>query len=78
MAFKKQIAGILVISCMLMIGGCTKKEKTVGGVLIGAGTGAAIGGLAGGGTGAAIGAVGGGVAGGLIGHSMGDDEDNGK
>jgi hypothetical protein len=68
-------AGLMALCGSLLMSGCTKEEKTAGGVVIGAGSGALIGGLAGGGTGAAIGAVGGGVAGGLIGHSMGDDDD---
>ncbi len=75
---KKYIAfalvGIVSVSCLMMTSGCTKKEKTVGGILIGAGTGAAIGGAAGGGGGAAIGAGVGAVTGGIIGHSLGDDK----
>ena len=74
----KNILSILVavalIATLTMVAGCTKQEKTVGGVLIGAGTGAAIGGAAGGGTGAAVGGVSGGLLGGIIGNSMGDDK----
>jgi uncharacterized protein YcfJ len=68
------LVGIVGISYLMVTSGCTKKEKTVGGVLIGAGTGALIGGAAGGGGGAAIGAVVGGAGGGIIGHSLGDDK----
>jgi hypothetical protein len=66
--------GAMVVGALLLCTGCTKKEKTVAGVLIGAGTGAAIGGAAGGGGGAVIGAGVGAVGGGLIGHSLGDDK----
>jgi len=68
------LVGIVGISYLMVTSGCTKKEKTVGGILIGAGTGAAIGGAAGGGGGAAIGAVVGATGGGIIGHSLGDDK----
>lgn len=64
----------MAFSAMASFSGCTKKEKTIGGALIGAGTGAAIGGAAGGGGGAVAGAVIGGVTGGVIGHELGDDE----
>lgn len=69
----RQFVGILILGSSLLLSGCTRDEKTVAGVLIGAGSGALIGGLAGGGAGAAIGGVTGGFAGGLIGNSMGDD-----
>ena len=63
------------LSVSMLLSGCTKQEKTVGGAVLGAGTGALIGGAASGNAGGAIagGAIGG-VAGGLIGHSLGDDE----
>lgn len=63
-------------AAVLFLSGCTKKEKTIGGALIGAGAGAGIGAAVGDGTGAAIGAVTGGVAGGFIGHSLGDDDED--
>lgn len=70
----KLLFASLALGAMISFSGCTKEEKTVAGVLIGAGAGAAIGGAAGGGGGAAIGAVVGGTAGGVIGHESGDDE----
>ena len=68
------LATVALIVTLTVVTGCTKQEKTVGGVLIGAGTGAAIGGVAGGGTGAAVGGVAGGLVGGIIGNSMGGDK----
>ena len=73
--FKTLVCLAFLGAAVLFLSGCTKKEKTVGGALIGAGAGAGIGAAVGDGTGAAIGAITGGVAGGLIGHSLGDDED---
>lgn len=70
----KLLFALMALGAIVAFSGCTKEEKTVGGVLIGAGTGAVIGGAAGGGGGAVAGGVVGGVAGGLIGHSLGDDE----
>ena len=61
------------ISLSLLFSGCTKQEKTLGGILIGAGSGALIGGAAGGAGGAVAGGAVGGIAGGLIGNSLGDD-----
>ena len=69
----KAVAAIILFSGTMLLMGCSKEEKTVGGVLIGAGTGAVIGGAAGGGGGAAAGGILGGITGGLIGNSMGDD-----
>jgi len=73
----KRYLAILVMGVMMasavMLSSCTKKEKTVGGALIGAGTGAAIGSAVGNTEGAIAGGALGAVAGGLIGHSMGDD-----
>ncbi|HBS47976.1 TPA: hypothetical protein DEO28_02840 [Candidatus Dependentiae bacterium] len=72
---------IKAVACLTLLGasavvfsGCTKKEKTVGGVLIGAAAGAGIGALAGDGVGAAVGAVAGGTVGGVVGNSLGDDK----
>ena len=71
---------ISIIMCIGLLGaaltfsGCSKEEKTLAGVGIGAGTGALIGSAAGGTKGGLAGAAIGGVAGGLIGHSLGDDE----
>ena len=63
----------LMLASVLVLSSCTKKEKTIGGALIGAGTGAAIGSAVGNTEGAIAGGALGAVAGGLIGHSMGDD-----
>lgn len=74
---KKIISALFVaviLSSALTFTGCTKKEKTIAGVAIGAGAGAAIGSAAGNTEGAVAGGLIGGVAGGLLGHSMGDDE----
>jgi outer membrane lipoprotein SlyB len=64
----------LILSASLLISGCTKDEKTIGGVALGAGTGALIGSAAGGTGGGVAGAAIGGVAGGVIGHNLGDDK----
>lgn len=64
----------MAFSALATFSGCTKKEKTVAGVLIGAGAGAGIGAAAGNGGGAAVGAVLGGATGGIIGHECGDDK----
>jgi len=65
------IVFVLSTACFM---GCSKKEKTVGGALIGAAAGAGIGAAAGNTGGAVAGGAIGAVAGGLIGHSMGDDK----
>ncbi len=64
-----------LICSTLLFTSCSKEEKTVGGALIGAGTGAVIGSAAGGTGGAVAGGAIGAVAGGLIGNSLGDDKD---
>ena len=73
----KRFLAVFIMGLMLasacVLSSCTKKEKTVGGALIGAGTGAAIGSAVGNTEGAIAGGALGAVAGGLIGHSMGDD-----
>ena len=62
---KTIVASILVV---MLVVGCTTTQKRAGtGALIGAGTGAVIGGIAAGGRGAAIGAAAGGAAGALLG-----------
>ncbi len=68
------LMGLALVAGLLASTGCTKKEKTIAGAAIGAGSGALIGGAAGGTGGAVAGGVLGGVAGGFIGHSMGDDD----
>lgn len=70
------IVGILGAACV--VSGCSRKEKTVAGALIGAGAGAGIGAAAGDGGAAVAGGALGAVTGGLIGHSLGDDKDDKK
>lgn len=71
---KKIMMFTLIIGALATFTGCSKQEKTLSGIGLGAITGAAIGGIAGGGLGgAAIGAGVGGLTGGLIGNSMGND-----
>lgn len=74
----RRIAGALLVIAMLgsvaTFAGCTKKEKTVAGALIGAGAGAGIGAAAGNTTGGLIGGGLGALTGGLIGNSMKDDK----
>lgn len=70
----RYVACIILGGLIVTMGGCSKQEKTIGGTLIGAGTGALIGSAAGGTTGGIIGAIGGGAIGGIIGHSSGDDK----
>jgi hypothetical protein len=64
---RKTTAGLLAAVALLTAAGCTNPndptQRAVGGGLLGAGGGAAIGALAGGGRGAAIGALTGGVLG---------------
>jgi len=74
----KALLAISILATTVLLTGCSKEEKTIGGALIGAGAGAGIGAAAGGGGGAAIGGVGGGILGGVIGHSMGDDKKDKK
>lgn len=68
------IALAVAVSSLTLLTGCTKQEKTISGVLIGAGTGALIGSAVGNTGGGVAGAAIGGVAGGLIGNSMGNDK----
>lgn len=61
-----------IIAVGLALAGCNASsadQRTLGGGLIGAGTGAVIGGIAGGGRGAAIGAAVGGITGAVIGRA---------
>lgn len=64
----------VVFGMMLLFASCTKQEKTIGGAVIGAGTGAIVGSAAGDAGAGFAGAALGGIAGGLIGHSLGDDK----
>ena len=71
---KKLITATLLAAC---ISGCSTWDnmgKTEKGAIIGAGGGAALGGLVGGKKGAAIGGIGGAVGGGVVGHKMDKDD----
>lgn len=64
---------VLAVSVLTGICGCAtwdKLDKTEQGAVIGAGSGAVVGGAVDGGRGALIGGAGGGLAGGLIGREM--------
>jgi hypothetical protein len=69
-SFKTAVAGVLMLGAL---GGCANTtdpgQRTVGGALIGAGSGAAIGAMAGGPAGAVLGAAAGGVAGAATGYA---------
>lgn len=71
-----------ILLALIVIGsasGCStweKLDRTEKGAVIGAGTGAAIGGAAGDGTGALVGGAAGAVGGGLIGRELDRDEDD--
>ena len=73
MSLKALLAIVLLVGAAL-ISGCSKDERTVGGALIGAGTGAVIGGATGSGGGAVAGGLIGAVAGGVIGRSTAKDK----
>lgn len=73
MGLKALFAIVLFVGAAL-ISGCSKDERTVGGALIGAGTGAVIGGAAGGTGGAVAGGAIGALTGGLIGRSTAKDK----
>lgn len=64
------LAALALAAFALTMSGCTKQEKTLAGVGIGATSGGIIGGAAGGPGGAVGGAVAGGVLGGVIGHNI--------
>lgn len=68
------LAVLALASLLCFLTGCNKTESTLGGMLIGAGTGAVIGGAVNGGTGAAIGAVTGAIGGAVVGNLAGEDE----
>lgn len=70
---------LLTLILAVAISGCStweKLDRTEKGAVIGAGTGAAIGGAAGDGTGALVGGAAGAVGGGLIGRELDRDEDD--
>lgn len=69
----RNVCALVILSIVVLCSGCTKREKTAAGVLIGGVAGAGIGGAAGGAGGAVAGGILGGVTGGLIGNSQGDD-----
>ena len=70
------VVGILGAACV--VSGCTRKEKTVAGALIGGGIGIGVGSAAGGTGGGVAGGAIGAVTGGLIGNSMGSDSKHKK
>lgn len=70
----KSLLAIVLIIGVVLISGCSKDERTIGGAAIGAGTGAVIGSAAGGTGGAVAGGLIGAIAGGLIGRSTGKDD----
>ncbi len=63
--------GIVLLGVLLVTSGCTKKQKTVAGVIVGAAAGAGIGSALGGTGGAIGGGLGGGLLGGLVGNASG-------
>lgn len=65
---------VTLVGSACVLTSCTKEEKTIAGVVIGAAAGAGIGAAAGNTEGAIAGGLLGGAAGGLIGHSLGDDK----
>jgi len=67
---------IVAFVFLVVLSGCAtwdKLDKTERGAVIGAGSGAVIGGATAGTTGALIGGAAGGVGGGVIGHQLEDD-----
>lgn len=67
---------IPVLASLVFVAGCDASnptDRTIGGALIGAGSGAAIGAMAGGGPGAAIGALSGAAVGGTVGYATTPD-----
>lgn len=69
------LLGIVLISGLTFFTGCTKQEKTVAGVALGATTGGLIGSaVTRGAAGPIAGAVLGGTMGGLLGNAAGDDK----
>jgi len=66
---KMILAAATLAALAAMPAGANAQSATVGGALVGAGTGAVIGGAVGGGRGAAVGAVVGGTTGAAIGAS---------
>jgi len=74
---KRSTAILLVVALLgsaCVLSSCSRKEKTITGVVAGGAGGALIGSAAGGTEGAIAGGAIGAIAGGLIGHSMGDDK----
>jgi uncharacterized protein YcfJ len=66
--------GALLVGSLGFFSGCTKQEKTVSGVAIGAGSGALIGSaISHGAGGPIVGAIAGGALGGILGNAAGDD-----
>lgn len=74
MKFIRYFMFLSLVMSAVCLTSCSKSERALGGALIGAGAGAAIGGVAGGGTGAAIGAGVGGVTGAIVGAGTYDED----
>jgi uncharacterized membrane protein len=78
---KRSTAILLVVALLgsaCVLSSCSRKEKTVAGVVLGGAVGAGIGSAAGGTGGAVAGGAIGAVTGGLIGHSTGDSKKKDK
>lgn len=60
---------VILGTLLLLVSACSKTERTVAGLALGAGTGALIGGAAGGTGGAVAGGVLGGALGGILGNA---------
>jgi hypothetical protein len=65
---------VSLLCSLIVLSGCTKQERTLSGILIGAGTGALIGSAVGNTAGGVAGAAIGGTVGGIIGHESGGEE----
>lgn len=68
--------GVVLVSLLVITAGCSKNERTVGGVGMGAVAGTAIGAATGGTGGAIIGGLGGGALGGILGRSTASGNNN--
>ncbi len=70
------LPSVLVVLCLFV--GCTKRERTFAGIVIGAGVGALIGSVAGNTGGAVAGTFLGGALGGVIGNASGKNVDSSR
>lgn len=67
----RSLAFLLLVGLVIFFSSCTKKERTLAGVILGAGLGALIGSVAGNTGGAVAGSLLGGTAGGILGNASG-------